>query len=177
MRRLAMVVMLCTAAMSTVVGAQERTGDVAISYSVLRDYDLKETFTKGWVFSAAGHIGRVVSLVGEVGGNYRTLTFGDSNVDLSMHTFLGGIRVRREHRAATPFVQVLAGMARAAGSSEGASESDSAFALQPGGGVDFRVTDRFAVRVQGDYRYIAEGRAQLHEFRAAAGLVFGLGSR
>lgn len=161
--------------MGSPVAAQERAGDVALSYSTLRDYELRETFTKGWVVSAAGHLWRGLSLVGEVGGNYRTLSFGETDFDLSMHAYLGGIRIRREHRAVTPFAQVLAGMARAAVSSPDGGESDYAFALQPGGGVDIRITDRLAVRVQGDYRFISEERAQFRELRVAAGLAFGLG--
>jgi opacity protein-like surface antigen len=75
-----------------------------------------------------------------------------------------------------PFAQVLVGLARASYSVLGEGDSESEFAWQPGGGVDFPVNDRFAVRVQGDYRII-NSEESVKEFRFSVGGVLGFGSR
>jgi opacity protein-like surface antigen len=132
-----------------------------------------QTMPLGWYADVAGNLNRVFGVVGEVGGNYKSFDqslteFGTDvrlDVDVNVHTFLGGIRVNaRQVPAFTPYVQALFGLARAAGTVKGQvtfagrtiesidqSESDSDFAFDAGGGVNFNVTDAFAVRVGASY--------------------------
>jgi len=161
---------------SAPAAAQEHKGDVAFSYSVLHDSDVEETFPKGWSVAVNGHLNSLLGVVGEIGGNYKTMDVFGSDLSMSVHSFLGGVRVRRDAGTMVPFAQVLAGVARANVSWLGEDDDATEFAMQPGGGVDFRLTERFGLRVQGDYRIIT-GEETANEFRFAVGGVLGFGSR
>lgn len=178
--RSAFVTGVCTLAASFAfvapAAAQEHKGDVAFSYSVLHDSEIEETFPKGWSAAVSQHLNSLFSVVGEVGGNYKSIDVFGEDLNMSVHSFMGGLRARTESGSMVPFAQVLAGVARAKVSFLGESEDGSDFAIQPGGGVDFRVTERFGVRVQGDYRIIT-GEESVNEFRFAVGGVLGFGSR
>jgi len=63
------------------------------------------------------------------------------------------------------------------GSALGISRSTTAFAIQPGGGVDIAVRPNVAIRLQGDYRALRDEGETFGEFRFAAGVVFGFGMR
>jgi hypothetical protein len=161
---------------SSVFAQSAPKGDVAVSYSILHDSDLEETFPVGWVLSASRHFNSKVSLVGEVGGNYKTVDFGIDEVKLKVHSFLGGVRLANRGAAkAVPFAQVLAGLARANGSFLGESESSNGFAIQPGAGVDVTVSENVGIRFQGDYRLVRSEGETGNEFRFAVGAVFGFG--
>ena len=73
--------------------------------------------------------------------------------------------------------KVLVGTGRATGSALGISRSTTAFAVQPGGGVDIAVRRNVAIRLQGDYRALRDEGETFGEFRFAAGVVFGFGMR
>jgi opacity protein-like surface antigen len=157
-------------------GAPASKGDVAISYSILHDSDLEETFGVGWLVSGAGHLNKVFSVVGEVGGNYKTIAVFGTDVHLSVHSFLGGLRLRNEHSAkAVPFAQVLTGVSRASAGALGESNSSSAFTIQPGAGVDIQLRSNVSLRAQADFRIIRSEGETSNEFRAAAGVAFRLG--
>jgi hypothetical protein len=152
--------------------------DVAVSYSILRDFDLDETFPVGWVAAVAGNLTDQLAVVGEVGGNYTSIDVFATSIDLNVHTFLGGVRyASRANADYMPFAQFLAGAARASGGAFGVSASNTGFALQPGGGVDIALNAGTAVRVQADYRAVRDSGDTTSEFRFAAGVVFNLGSR
>ena len=94
---------------------------------------------------------------------------------------MGGVQCLSRAGAVSGFGRFLVGAARASGSISGlgfdVSESETAFAIQPGAGVDFHLTDTVSARVMFDYRRIFfEGEGN-NEIRVAAGLVFGFGSR
>jgi opacity protein-like surface antigen len=177
--------LLLATAMVLAVGApalaQDRPStDLAVSYSFLHDNDIKESFPVGWVVAATSHVNDWFGFVGEVGGNYKTLTVSGTSVDLhlSVHSFLAGPKFSGSaHSTVTPFFQVLLGSARARLAALGESESGSAFAVQPGGGVDISLSKAVAVRLQGDYRLLRDSGENFSEFRVAAGVVFGFGRR
>ena len=150
-----------------------------------------QTLPVGWYADVAGNLTRVLAVVGEVAGNYKSFDqtetqFGANvNLDasLNVHTFMGGVRVSaRQAPAFTPYVQVLFGLARAAGSIEGQvtvagrtisidqSESDSDFAFDAGGGVNIHVNDAFAVRVGASYLRVG-GSDGGNAFRFGVGAV------
>jgi opacity protein-like surface antigen len=158
------------------VAAQDHKGDVAFSYSILHDSDVEETFPTGWSLAVNSNLNDKWGLVGEVGGNYKTIDVFGSDMSLKVHSYLGGVRLRSDKAKYVPFAQLLAGMARGSVSFLGEEEDSSDFAIQPGAGVDFRVTDRFGVRVQGDYRIITSEES-VNEFRFSVGGVLGWGSR
>ena len=127
--------------------------------------------------SAGLHLSRSLAVVGELGRGWRASgrlqTPGGarpasacSDIHAGFHTFMGGVQYRLSRaRRSTRFVQVLAGRASFAGT---ASEPDnggaysrcfdafsSGLALAAGGGVDFHLTDRLALRVAAAYRRLS----------------------
>jgi hypothetical protein len=154
-------------------------GDVAVSYSVLRESDLSETFPKGFVLALAGDVNKKLRIVAEFGGNYKTVTVATAtNVSLQVITYQGGLRFVPSGKAKVkPFVQFLAGGARATGTllGSGSSTSNNAFSMQPGGGVDFAVHKGFDGRIQVDYRAIRDSGSTSSEYRVAFGIVIPFG--
>lgn len=153
--------------------------EVSGGYSFLRDDDLDENL-HGWVASAAGTATKWLSIVGEVGGNYKTVDVFGTDFSFSIHSFMGGPRVSaRLPGSVTPFGQVLVGGVRGTVSVLGESDSSTEFGLQLGGGVDFWVRPRLGLRIGADYRrvFIEEAEEGLNEFRFHAGIVLGVGTR
>jgi opacity protein-like surface antigen len=97
----------------------------------------------------------------------------------TLSTYLFGPRVSYRHFGRiTPFGEVLFGVAHAGTSIAGTSGSDNAFAMSLGGGVDYRLTNRFAIRpVKVDYlmsRFSETGSGgnTQNNLRVSTGIVF-----
>ncbi len=127
--------------------------------------------------SAGLHLSRSLAVVGELGRGWRAsgrLPTPDaagpasacSDIHAGFHTFMGGVQYRLSRaRRSTRFVQVLAGRASFAGTAEDADSGgaysrcfdafSSGLALAAGGGVDFHLTDRLALRVAAAYRRLS----------------------
>jgi len=169
--------------------------DVSAGYQVLGvGGDIDETFVKGWYVDLAGNVTRLLGIVFEVGGDYKSLSetvtingvTASAAADLSVHQFMAGVRVNaRPNPTVTPFGQVLVGGVR--GSAEVSTsvtgggqvfiaESDALsstnLGLQIGGGIDLRISDRFGLRAGGDFLRIFEAGAGVNGFRFAVGVVF-----
>ncbi|HEX6975800.1 MAG TPA: outer membrane beta-barrel protein [Vicinamibacterales bacterium] len=169
-------------------------GTVSISYAALKDKDLDDWFGLGWAASVGGSLTRSIEIVGEVGGNYQTVSVPEADTDfkIKMHSFLGGVRFGT-HGKVGGFVQALAGGTHVSFGLSSCGNipvefcddvrsqdtSKTFFTLQPGGGVDVAIAKRAALRFQGDYRVVFPDGSDdlLHEFRFAAGVVFGFGSK
>jgi hypothetical protein len=145
--------------------AQDK-GDVSGGYRYLHADE--ESFGKGWYFDVTGHVTDMVSIVGDVGGTYKSESFTEGGLSfegsLKIHTFQGGVkfRVPTMNTNLSPFVQVLGGGVRSsfkftAGSlSESDSESDGVLTFS--GGVDLNTMSTIGVRVQAGYfRVFSEG--------------------
>lgn len=151
-----------------------------------------ETMPLGWYADVAGNLTRTFAVVGEVGGNYKdfdeTLTQLGINVNVdanfNVHTFMGGVRFSaRQNPAFTPYVQALFGLARATGKVEGQatvagrtitinqSVSDSDFAFDADGGVNFKFIDACALRVSAGYLRVGTSDGG-NAFRFGVGVVF-----
>lgn len=174
MRTLALVLILCLGAAPAL--AQQTTPAVELSggYAAIDDGD--ETL-HGWVASIGVPVVRWFSVAGEVGGNYYDETFEflgmSRRIEYRELAFLAGPRVSVRTSRVTPWAQFLVGAAR--GTVEDVSETR--FAMQPGGGLDFWLTQRVGIRGGVDYRAIYfedewEGDSHVH-----IGLVIGLGER
>ena len=177
--RLRLLAVLLLLAVGAPAMAQDTPGvEISAGYAYMRDKELDENFPLGWYADIAGNVSPWLGLVGEVGGSYKTVNFEDVDLKLSVHTLMGGVRLARRGDSATAYVQVLAGAARASISGGGESDSNTDFAVQPGVGVDIRVSDGMAVRIGGDFRRIygesdpGFGRQHSDEWRFIAGLVF-----
>jgi outer membrane protein with beta-barrel domain len=121
-----------------------------------------QTLRTGWYLDLAGNLTRVFAIVGQVGGNYRSRDLFGNELRFSLHEFMGGIRASgRANTTVVPFGQALIGPVRANLSLLGERVSVTKFALQFGGGVNWRLTQRIGIRVGADYLRIfneQEGR-------------------
>jgi hypothetical protein len=121
-------------------------------------------------FDLAGTVKRdlpLVAIVGEAGFNH----FSDATVA----SVLGGARVRIpiEDDRFLPFAQVLVGLYHCSLCNE------NNFALQAGGGVDFRLPRRrsFRLRAQLDFRHVFTALAGFDAVRLSGGIVLPLNGR
>lgn len=124
------------------------------------------------------------------GGLNYTIGFKNKN---QLHNFVGGVQVKDNAKDGVfkPFGHVMAGVAHARSKFEdfactapvGGScapfevsdetFSDTGFSGIIGGGIDFRVSDRFQVRaIQVDYNPTRLGGETQHNLRIGAGIVF-----
>ena len=176
---------LC-AVIAAPAAAQTPAAELSAGYQFTRVPDVN--LPLGWYVDVSGNIAPTFAIVGEVAGAYKTetLTLGNSSVDtnLKLHTFLGGVRVAaRANPKVVPFGQVLLGAARLSGGvtasgpavSVLATDSDTEFALQIGGGVNLMTSGNLGVRLGADYRRIFISDGGENEFRLVAGVVIPFG--
>jgi hypothetical protein len=153
--------------------------EFSVGYAFLRDEEIDENFPLGWYADIAGGISDNISLVGEVGGSYKTVNdseFEDLDIKLSVHHAMGGLRLVHRGDGANFYAQVLGGAARASVSDDfsGDDFSETKAAIQPGVGLEFGAGGT-RLRVGADYRRIFSD-PNATQWRATAGIVFG-GSR
>ena len=167
--RLLLLVTPFLLAAASSVSAQSRDPYFATftaSYDLIY-HELDETSALGGHFDIASTIKRDVpflSLAGEIGINH----FEDANVS----SFLGGARLRLPNagRNVLPFVQVLVGLYHC-----GVCDIND-FALQGGGGLDFRARrgSDLRIRAQVDVRHMFDEIEDFNAVRLAVGVVFPL---
>jgi hypothetical protein len=149
--------------------------EVAGGYTFLNNTNASQTFN-GWAVSAGAGLDGAVGLVGEVGSSYTTANSLGIDVALTELSFMGGPKVV-SHRASavTPFVQFLAGGVRITGSAPTIigtiSLSQTNVAIQPGGGIDVRLSPRVGLRLQGDYRMLFVSGGTSPRVRVLVGMV------
>lgn len=167
--------------------AQTATTELSAGYQFTRTPDLN--LPLGWYVDVAGNVAPMFAIVGELSGAYKseTIAVGTSSVDATvrLHTFLGGVRVAAgTNPKVVPFGQVLLGAARLSGgvtasgpavSVLAATDADTEFALQIGGGVNLMTSGNFGVRLGADYRRIFISGGGENEFRLVAGAVIPIG--
>lgn len=144
----------------------------------------------GWNASIAANVNDWFGVVADFGGHYGNESlrvtvpddiFIDAESSNNVHTFLFGPRFSyRKHRTLTPFAHALVGASRSHVEatvdtpifSTRISDTDTDFAAAFGGGLDARISDRFAFRVfQADY--LPTGRNE--NFRLSTGVVIRFG--
>ena len=131
--------------------------DIFAGYSYVRENPSSsgtDSFSlNGGSASVTYHIKDWVSAVADFGGYHNGNILG-SGVDGTLSTYLFGPRVSyRSYRRFTPFAEALFGVGHAGASIAGGSlGSQNAFAMTLGGGVDYRLSNRFSLRpLQVDY--------------------------
>jgi opacity protein-like surface antigen len=167
------LVVLCTLVALPLAAQDTPRAEIGAGYSAMRDSDAEEWFPVGWAVDVAVNPSSWFGIVGEVGGHYKTVDFDGFDVDLRVHTFMGGARFTgRGNPRVTPFGQVLAGAARE--SFDGISQN--VFAVQPGVGVNLYITDTVGVRLQGDFRglYDKDFEDWTSEARFTGGVVIAI---
>ncbi len=156
--------------------AQGPRAEVAGGYQFLHDAELEESFPAGWFASGAIYLNDSIALVGEMAGSQNVVVSDGLEAEVTFHAYGGGVRYYRRLTRVTPFAQVLVG-----GVGFGVElfefDADAAkAAIQPGGGVDVHLNDRFSVRFAGDYRRVFSDEGT-NQFRFIVGAVMGFGRR
>jgi opacity protein-like surface antigen len=112
-------------------------------------------------------------------GAYHNGNILSTGTDGTLSTYLFGPRVSfRRFERIRPFGEVLFGVAHAGASIAGTSGSDNALAMSFGGGLDYKLTDRFAIRpIKVDYlmtRFseMGTGNQTQNNLRVSTGIVF-----
>lgn len=102
-----------------------------------------------------------------------------SGVSASAVSYLFGPRLTyRAYGRLEPFGEFLFGGAHDSITVAGASTTDSAFSFAIGGGADYKLSERFAIRfVQADYLYTKFGNTHQNNARIQAGIIFRFGGR
>jgi hypothetical protein len=128
-------------------------GFSSLPANVLTDFPRDDSY--GFQGSVVVNLNRWFGIVGDFGGQYRTVTdLGSAwpgiTAETSVYEYLVGPRFAARRGRATLFVHALVG--GATGNAGLAGFSDSNFALGAGGGLDIDVTRRLAIRaVQFDW--------------------------
>ena len=170
------------------VRAQELPkAEVYAGYSFVRDFKVNH---HGWDTSIAATINKNLSFVADVSGHYARVegnTFGfPFNDDVNLHSIMVGPRVSETVGKWRPFVHALVGITRVSESTKliisNTTVSDSfnkvGFSVAVGGGMDYWLTNRLALRVpQAEYYMFRIGDNKNETPRLGAGLVFRFGSK
>ena len=165
------ILVLSAAATARAQAPAAVAGDVGVSYSFLRILEGDgENLPAGWLASFAGRVTPAVSVVGEVGGNYKS----ESGQTLKLHTFQGGVRVSSGTSVEVrPYAQFLVGGMNLTCCGEGVTH----WMVEPGGGVDVPINRRTAVRFGVGVPVVFSDGDTSKALRLHAGVVFQLGSR
>ena len=161
-------VLACSLLVPSIASAQSSDpffADVSANYDIVY-HELDDTSNLGGHFDIATTITRntpFLVLAGEVGVNH----FEGANVS----SFLGGLRLRLPNMGPNvlPFLQVLLGLYHCG------TCNINDFALQGGGGLDFRLARRSPrIRAQVDVRHMFDKVEDFNAVRVSLGLVFPL---
>jgi len=160
--------------------AQDETpkAELYAGYDYVRVSDLGYSYNfNGGSGQFAYNANHWLGLVGDFGGYYTSDGF-----HAGVLSYLFGPRINfrghgfRGHGKVTPFAQILLGGAHSIDNSP-----LNAFAMTAGGGVDFTISEHFAIRpVQTEYflTKFTDGANNLqNNFRYGAGIVFRFGTR
>lgn len=123
------------------------------------------------------HIKDWVSGVADFAG-YHNGSLPGTGADGTFSTYLFGPRFTyRSYHRFKPFAETLFGVAHGSASIAGASSSQNAFGMAIGGGVDYRINNRFSLRpLQVDYLLTrfpegTAGNQNQNNLRATTGIV------
>ena len=185
--KLRVVVSLLGFASLFAVAAQAQEGrktiDVFAGYSYVRANPAtgrSDSFSlNGGTASAAYNFNNWLSGVADFGGYHTTNGLG-SGLDGTLSTYLFGPRVSYRHfNRVTPFGEVLFGIAHGDASFLNTTNSQNAFAMTVGGGVDYRVSSRFSIRpLKVDYllthfnEFATTSTQTQNNLRVSTGIVF-----
>jgi opacity protein-like surface antigen len=170
---------------AVIAQAQEerKTIDVFAGYSYVRANPSTggaDNFSlNGGSASAAYNFNNWLSGVADFGG-YHTANGLGSGLEGTLSTYLFGPRVSYRHFGrVTPFGEVLFGVAHTDASLLNTTNSQNAFAMTVGGGVDYRVSSRFSIRpLKVDYlltrfnEFNTTNTQNQNNLRVSTGIVF-----
>ncbi len=200
-QRSALIIGACLVAVGIARPAAAQTtpnAEVSAGYQLLNLSfdDESQSLSTGWYVDVAGNLNRLLGVVVEVGGSYKSIEesatiagiSASASADVKVHQFMGGVRLNsRKNRTVIPFGQVLAGAVNGSLSVSGsatvggetlfstnAEGSGTDLAMQFGGGVTIGLTETIGVRVGADYMHIfADDGPNVFRFVAGIAVPFG----
>jgi hypothetical protein len=161
---------------SSIVHAQEIPAwELSGGYSYLRSN------LNGTSFGINGGIGTLTENVNNwFGGRFEVAAYSGSESDkrVSAETITyGPVFSYRRHNKLTPFGQIELGLIHASAGYLGISAPATKFAASSGGGADFKLNERAAIRVQADYLITRFLSLTQDNVRVSAALVIRLGAK
>ncbi len=160
--------------------------DVAVGVSYMREEWLDRDLKFGWVLSVQRHLTPRLAIVGEGGGSYaREEPFPEFfPYSMWVHSLLGGARASViSTPRANIFGQALVGWVRRTRTNPGSVVTPlnegavNTLGIQPGLGVEYRLSRRVTARFQADYRRLNKSAAiprSTGEMRFMTGFGFGV---
>jgi hypothetical protein len=149
--------------------------EVSGGYALARDSRDEVTLAAGWMAGAAIAVTPALSVVGDVSGQYKTVSLLNGDARLSVHSVMGGLRASARVGRLTEFGQIAVGVVRTSGSAFGSTAIRRSIGIQPGVGIDYPVNAGWAARAELDIRLItAQPDAQNGgtQYRFVAALVY-----
>jgi len=119
------------------------------AFDRIRNRGETTTYAPGWFAGASYRITRVISVVGEIGADYKK----ESGTSFHLYTFSGGARFQSGRKAARarPFAQILLGTGLDNGNVGQSTPTNHFPVVTPGGGLDVRLAKHVAARVKLDF--------------------------
>ena len=170
--RKTIVVFLMLLASSLGLAAQDTpSAEVFGGYSLLHAHTLVgDHNASGWDGSIAGNFNRWFGLKADFSGHYTSI----AGIAVRDHNFLFGPQISYRTDKLTPFAHLLLGGSHLSGD----FPSDTSLAWALGGGVDWNVLPRVAVRlVQADLLQTRFGDDNQNNGRFSFGVIFKFGGK
>jgi opacity protein-like surface antigen len=164
-----LAVLLAVIFLSAMAGAQGGNLYFGYTYANADVGLLDHNGMNGWTGSLEGKIFPFVGIVADISGQYGSQD--NIGADTSLHTFLFGPRVSVSVAKFRPFAHVLVGIARSKINAPTLSDTDTSFATQAGGGVDYSVLGPLSWRFEGDYLRTSVFSNDQNDFRFTTGIV------
>ena len=143
-----------------------------------------KTFPAGFFADGTYYFAKLIGVTGDFQINWHTFPVGqiaEPSVDAHALSFHAGPRVKFRMGKVEPFAHGLFGFTHVSGTGAGVNQSDTAFSLKLGGGLDVGVARHFALRL-GEFNYYLtkfgvnsevnfNGQGHQNNFTFSAGVV------
>ncbi|HEX4997790.1 MAG TPA: hypothetical protein VFY29_06170 [Terriglobia bacterium] len=164
MRRLILLFLVSVFSQVSLWAADTPSAEIFGGFSVLTAASGGSRVTPlGWQGSIAGSLSDHISLVGDIGGQYKN--------SAHIYEYLGGVKVASRQDALTIFGHALYGAATGGG---GGATAVTSFMMGYGGGLDLKASNGIAIRaIQFDWLPSRTNGSWLNnQLRFGFGLVF-----
>ncbi len=133
----------------------------------------------GWIAGAEYNPWEHVGIEGQLSGHYGSDNILGVDINSHLHNFQFGPRffTNTSRDKLGVFGHALFGGSRISSSAPGISTSESAFSFSLGGGVDYSLSDAWAVRGQIDFLRVYFSGDNENDGRYSVGLVYRWGTR
>jgi hypothetical protein len=158
------------AAAPPAIAQSTRTWQLSAGYSALRVPNDNVTFAAGWAIGSSVLLNRWLSLAVDVDGQLSTIPSFGTDIRLTSHAVAAGARASGRLGPFTEFGEMLVGNVRSTGTLFATTDTTNHVMFQPGIGLDYPVSFKWAVRGELDARWLQTGQ----QIRGVVGLVYRL---